>query len=325
MSDEGRDAFVLGAGLEPPAAAETLLGGRYRLGEEWARGGMARVYRGELLGAGDFTRPVAIKRMLPALGDDPDFARLFVEEARVVTALSNPHIVEILDLVFDDEQRACIVMEWIDGVDLGTYRGLHARIGETTPWPHIARAGLHTLRALAAAHERPEGPVIHRDVTPTNILLSTGGVAKLVDFGLARAGDRATITSPGVVKGKLGYIAAELIAGERPSARTDLYALGVTLWEALAMRRAFDGKNTIELMVQAGRGAIPELSSLRTDVPPELAAAVHRLCARDPGERFETARAAAEALATHLGADQSGFRASVREVSLARDALRSER
>jgi serine/threonine protein kinase len=322
--DEVRDAFVPGAGLGAPAAGESLLGGRYRLGEEWAKGGMARVFRGELLGAAGFRRPVAIKRMLPALGDDPDFARLFVEEARVVTALSNPHIVEVLDLVIDEEHRVCIVMEWIDGVDLGTYRGLHARVGDPTPWPHIARVGLHTLRALAAAHERPEGPVFHRDVTPANILLSTQGVAKLVDFGLARAGDRVTITSPGVVKGKLGYVAPELQTGSRPTAQSDLYALGITLWEALAMKPAFDGRNTLELMVNVGRGEKPELGSVRSGLPPELCAIIHRLCARDPADRFESARAAAKELAPLIDSDLDDFEANVREVTLARDSLRAE-
>lgn len=322
--NDARDAHLPGGGLKVPPSS-SLLGGRYRLGEEWAKGGMARVFRGELVSTAGFTRPVAIKRMLPALGEEAEFARLFVEEARVVTALSNPHIVEILDLVYDDEGRACIVMEWIDGVDLGTYRGLHARVREQTSWRHIARVGLHTLRALAAAHERPEAPVFHRDVTPTNILLSTQGVAKLVDFGLARAGDRATITSPGVVKGKLGYVAPELISGRRPDARTDLYALGVTLWEALAMRRAFEGKNAVELMVQAGRGAIPPLRSLRPEVPPELEAAIHRLCARDPAERFESARNASQALARLVGADLEAFETSVREVTAARDSLRAAR
>jgi len=322
MSDDERGAFVPGGGLEPPVK-QSLLGGRYRLGEEWARGGMARVFRGELLGAAGFSRRVAIKRMLPVLGDDPNFTRLFVEEARVVTALSNPHIVEIIDLLFDEERRACIVMEWIDGVDLGTYRGLHARVGDSTSWPHIARVGLHTLRALAAAHERDEGPVFHRDVTATNILLSTQGIAKLVDFGLARAGDRVTMTSPGVVKGKMGYVAPELVAGQRPTAQTDLYALGVTLWEALAMRRAFDAKNAVELMAQAGRGGIPELTSVRDDLPEALITAIHRLCARDPADRFESARSATKALAPLLGADLDDFQRSVREVTLARDSLRS--
>ena len=187
----------------------------------------------------------------------------------------------------------------------------------------MARVGLHTLRALAAAHERPEGSVFHRDVTPTNILLSTQGIAKLVDFGLARAGDRATMTSPGVVKGKLGHVAPELIAGQRPDARTDLYALGVTLWEALAMRRAFDAKNAVELMVLAGRGSIPPLGTLRRDLPPELIAIVHGLCAREPEERPESARAAAKVLARLIDADLDDFQANVREVTLARDALRA--
>ncbi len=321
--DDVREAFVPDGGLEAPAEGEALLGGRYRLGDEWAKGGMARVFRGQLLGAAGFTRPVAIKRMLPALGDDSEFARLFVEEARVVTALSNPHIVEVLDLVFDEEKRVCIVMEWIDGVDLGTYRGLHARVDELTPWPHVARVGLHTLRALAAAHERPQGPVFHRDVTPSNILLSTQGVAKLVDFGLARAGDRVTITSPGVVKGKLAYVAPELQTGERPTARSDLYALGITLWEALAMRAAFDGRNTMELMVKVGRGDKPQLDAVRSGLPPELVAIVHRLCAREPEARFESARVAATALAALLDADLDGFEKNVREVTRARDSLRA--
>ena len=130
---------------------QELMAGRYVLGEEWAQGGMARVFRGELRGSKGFSRPVAIKRMLPALGDDPEFARLFVEEARVVSVLSHPNIVSVLDLAVDEDERLCIVMEWVEGVDMGTWRGLHARSGARTEWEHVARVGLHVARALAAA------------------------------------------------------------------------------------------------------------------------------------------------------------------------------
>ncbi len=148
-------------------------------------------------------------------------------------------------------------------------------------------------------------------------------MAKLVDFGLARAGDRVTITSPGVVKGKLAYVAPELQTGERPTARSDLYALGITLWEALAMRAAFDGRNTMELMVKVGRGDKPQLDAVRSGLPPELVAIVHRLCAREPEARFESARVAATALAALLDADLDGFEKNVREVTRARDSLRA--
>tara|TARA_B100001750_G_scaffold247604_1_gene273960 strand:- start:585 stop:1502 length:918 start_codon:yes stop_codon:yes gene_type:complete len=299
------------------------MAGRYVLGEEWAQGGMARVFRGELRGSKGFSRPVAIKRMLPALGDDPEFARLFVEEARVVSVLSHPNIVSVLDLAVDEDERLCIVMEWVEGVDMGTWRGLHARSGARTEWEHVARVGLHVARALAAAHERPAAPVFHRDVTPTNILLSTQGIAKLVDFGLARAGDRATLTNPGVLKGKLPYMAPELQAGQRASAATDLYSLGLTLWEALAMQRPFDGLSTLEILVQAGKGAIPRLETLRDDLPEGFADIVHRLCARVPGDRPESARETIGLLSAFTSNDRSSFEKNIREFTEARDTLRA--
>lgn len=262
---------------------------------------MATVWRGLTHGEGGFTCPVAIKRMLPALGDNLEFAEMFVEEARIISGLQHPNIVRVHDFVRDRRGNYVIVMEWVEGIDLGRFVRAFVEADRTTPWRVVASAGAQVLRALDAAHSRrtlmgEPCPVFHRDVTPSNVLMNTYGAAKLADFGLARAMDRVTITSPGVVKGKLAYVAPELIAGARASSQSDLYSLAVVLWECLAGRRLFEGKNEMELFVNVGRGKIPPLEEQREGLPTALLEAIGRGLTKNPDDRFERAGAMAEAL-----------------------------
>jgi eukaryotic-like serine/threonine-protein kinase len=198
-----------------------IVGGRYQLVEIAGSGGMADVWRGRVRGHGSFERTVAIKQMHPALASQPSYVKMFAEEARLGADLRSTNIAEVYDFVAEGGNYY-MILEWIEGVDLGTWVRHHAAHSEPTKWELIAAIGVGILRALAAAHERRDQlgnlvPVVHRDVSPHNVLLTTQGVAKLIDFGLALAPDRTEdTTEPGVVKGKMSYLAPEIVAGGRP-------------------------------------------------------------------------------------------------------------
>ena len=223
-----------------------IIAGKYELVSPAGEGGMAVVWKALARGDGDARRPVAIKRIQHAKHADPSFVRMFEEEARVGSELHHPNIVQILDFGMDEEGGYYLVMEWIEGLDMFQWVRSFPKGLRETPWPLVAAIGIEVCRALAAAHERVDArgqvvPVYHRDVSPSNVLLGVTGVVKLTDFGLARAMDRASMTRPNVIKGKLAYCAPELISGAKPSAQSDVFALGVVLWEALAQRRLFTG------------------------------------------------------------------------------------
>lgn len=185
-----------------------VLADKYELLAKAGSGGMAVVWRARTLGAAGFQRPVAIKRIIHHLSADPDFVAMFVEEARVVSELQHPLITQIHDFALDEGGQYFLVMEWVEGCDLGALTASLREAGESLPWPVVAAVGRQVLDALGAAHGRVTAdgvaaPVFHRDVTPGNILLSTDGFAKLTDFGIARAMDRTTMTRPNALKGKL--------------------------------------------------------------------------------------------------------------------------
>lgn len=281
------------------------IAGRYELLEPAGEGGMAVVWRALTRGAGQFARPVAVKRIHAAKGADQSFVRLFEEEARVGAGLSHPNIVQILDFGVDDDGDYFLVMEWIDGLDMHQWVRSHPAGIRQTPWPLVTAIGMEILRGLSAAHERTveDGeivPVYHRDVSPSNVLLGTNGTVKLTDFGLARAMDRASMTRPNVIKGKLAYCAPELITGARASSHSDIFALGVVLWEALAQQRLFTGKNDLEVLLSVRKGDVQRLSELRTDIPAALELAVHQALEPDPNARFESAKEMARTLAAIL-------------------------
>lgn len=274
-----------------------VLGGRYELVEPIGAGGMARVWRGWSSVGGAFRRPVAIKELLPYLADDENFANMFTEEARIISQLHHPNIVATYDFGTDDH-GSYIIMEYIPGLDFGKWILHHASTQQRTDWSIVCAVIMNVLRALKAAHRGLDAktPVYHRDVTPTNVLLGQHGSVKLGDFGLARAMDRVTMTSPGVVKGKLSYVAPEILGGARSNHATDIYSLGIILWEALATRRLFEGVQDLELFVKVGEGNVPSLRTERSDVPAGIHSALERMVAKDPTQRFESAQAALDAL-----------------------------
>jgi serine/threonine-protein kinase len=281
------------------------IGNKYELVAPVGEGGMASVWRGLTLGAAGFSRKVAIKRVLPELAHDSKFAAMFVEEARVVADLAHPNIVQVHDFDHDDRGNYFIVMEWVEGLDLEKWIRAHRKSGHATPWAECASIAVGVLEGLGAAHERVDdlgrpAPVIHRDVTPTNILIAKNGIVKLADFGLAKAMDRASMTKPGTVKGKLAYMAPEILAGRPASVLSDLFGVGIVLWESLARARLYDGKTDVDVVLKAKEAKVPRIDELRPDIPLTLAEAVHTALAREPAERFETAREMRQTIASVL-------------------------
>lgn len=284
--------------------ATTLLSDHYEITGNVARGGMAHVFRAVSREPAEAPRHVAVKRLLPNFGGNERFQAMFEEEARVVADLQHPNIASFHELCHDDGGMLCIVMEWVDGVDLS--RMLLSARDEARPVAVADAAFIahSVLEALSAAHRRASGPVFHRDVTPANILVSRTGEVKLTDFGLARAMDRMTVTLPGVVVGKLAYVAPELIAAERATAASDIYSLGIVLWEMLAGRRLFQAHNELELFMMAGRAVIPNLDELRDDVPSELAEVVRQMTRKQPAQRLGSAQEAAELVGAFVTGDR---------------------
>ncbi len=286
--------------------AGTVLAGRYQLVEKAGEGGMASVWRAVTRGAAGFIRPVAVKRIRPGLSHSDEFVAMFVEEARIGATLDHPNVVQIHDFGVDEWGSHYLVMEWVEGVDLRRWSKSYVDAGWHAPWHLGAAIGIEALRGLHAAHERTDvwgkrAPTFHRDVTPGNVLIGLNGIVKLADFGLARAMDRAKVTQPNVVKGKVGYIAPELLETRADAnVQSDLFSIGVVIWEVLAGRRLFRGRNDIETLREVLDCEIPPLEKSRPDLPADLIATVSRALERDPQKRFHTARQMIRALARVL-------------------------
>ncbi len=305
-----------------------VIDGKYELVELAGEGGMATVYRAMARGAAGFSRLVAVKKLKRELRSIKNYIDMFVEEARVGSDLAHPNIVQVYDFCSDVEGSYYLVMEWVEGMDMGRFIKGFTEFGMPTPWPMIAGIGIGALRGLGAAHERTKvdgtlAPVIHRDVSPHNILLGINGVVKLTDFGLARARDRMySLTAPGTVKGKLSYLSPEVTYGQPATPLSDVFAMGTVLWEALAGQRLFQGKTDLDVFKQIRNCEIRPLNKLRPDLPKRLVEIVNESLMADPGKRFPSARTMAVALAEVLkttattGDAQQALGTAVSEVRL---------
>lgn len=295
--------------LAPSMAEEPrpglIVGGRYELIEIAGRGGMADVWRGRVRGDSGFVRDVAVKQMHQSLTSQPQYVAMFVEEARIGSSLASPNVSEVHDFVHD-RGNYYMVLEWIDGIDLGSWVRWHLAHNEQPRWELVAAIGVGVLRGLAAAHERlaPDGrpmPVVHRDVSPHNVLLTTRGMVKLIDFGLALTPDRRQeTTDPGIVKGKMSYLAPEIVGGGRPVPASDQFACGSVLWEALVGRKLFDGTTDYETYCRLRDCLVQPLRPLRPDVPPAVAQIIHRALSQSVDTRFPSTREMARQIGTAL-------------------------
>jgi serine/threonine-protein kinase len=296
---------MMPAVIEEPPAVKRVIAGRYELLELAGRGGMADVWRSRVVGDVGFSRPVAIKQMHRALAEQPLYVKMFLEEARVGSTLDSPNVAKAHDFV-EDAGDYFMVLEWIEGVDLGTWIRAHMERGTPPNWELVTAIGVGMMRGLAAAHERIDqdgnpAPIVHRDVSPHNVLLTTRGMVKVIDFGLALASDRLEgTTDPGVVKGKMSYLAPETVAGVRPTAASDIFAAGSVLWESLVGRKLFDGSTDYDTYVRVRDCTVQPLRPLRPDVPSQVSAIIARALSPKPKDRFPSASDMGRALGVTL-------------------------
>jgi len=273
--------------------------GRYRLRYRLARGGMASVYLAQAQGPGGFEKWVALKTIHPHFSDDQRFVRMFLDEARLSARLSHPNICAVFDFG-EVEGSHYLAMEYLKGEPL---RGvINAAVkGAALPYQLVARMIADAARGLHSAHDvendagEPLG-LVHRDVSPQNIFVLYDGVAKVVDFGIARARDRLAETSTGEVKGKMAYMAPEQLDTKEVDRRSDIFALGIVLWEASTLKRLFKRESTAQTVAAVLRDPVPPPTRLRGDYPPFLEQIVLRALDRDPDERFQTMAEFADAL-----------------------------
>src|SRR5882724_11897834 len=262
---------------------------------------MADVYKGRVTGPQGFERTFVVKRILPHLSDDATFIKMFVEEAKLSARLAHPNIVQIFELG-SVEGEYFISMEYIRGRDLAdTMRAIWKTTGPPRP-ELVAYIGREACRALSYAHSladergRPLG-MIHRDVSPSNIMMSYEGAVKLLDFGIAKAlGEAPETTKSGTMKGKYAYMAPEQTEGDDVDHRIDIFSCGIVLHEVLTGRRLFKGQNDVLTIERVRRCDVPPPSQQNPMVSPELDAIVLRALARDRDQRWATAAEMADAL-----------------------------
>ncbi|MDP8223448.1 MAG: serine/threonine-protein kinase [Candidatus Lernaella stagnicola] len=274
--------------------------GPYRLLKSLGRGGMAEVFVARKVGSLGASQPAVIKRILPHEAKNRDFVIAFIDEARLASRLTHPNIARVLD-VGEHEGQPYIAMELVDGVDLERLLDNLAEQSRRLPAPLVAYLGAETLRGLAHTHDlRDESnqplEVVHRDVSPPNILIDRHGAVKLTDFGIAKARGRLTRTRVGLLKGKPPYLSPEQARGESLDHRSDLFSLGVVLWECLVGRRLFDTGDDLRNLELIREGRIDPPSKHHAEVQSDFERVVLKLLARDPNERYGDAREALDDL-----------------------------
>ncbi len=282
-----------------------MSGGKYRLDQRLGGGGMAEVFLASTLGAEGFSRKVAIKRVLPGYSDNEAFSRMFVAEARISSALVHPNIVSVVDFDRDPDNRLFLVMELVEGRDLDALVSTGM-----LPFGVVVYVIGEVLRGLGYAHDLPVGNesrgVVHRDISPHNVLLSWAGAVKVSDFGIAKARAASEATASVFIKGKPAYMSPEQANGQPLDGRSDLFAVGIMLWEMLVGRRLFTGEDTRSTLAAVLFGQIPRPRSLRGDIPKDLERVTMKLLERDLPVRYETAEHALHELLECADAPRAG-------------------
>jgi serine/threonine-protein kinase len=296
--------------MAPGAARTPLHVGRYALYGEIASGGMATVHFGRLLGPVGFSRTVAVKRLHAHLAKDPEFVSMFLDEARLAARVRHPNVVPTLDVVAL-EGELFLVMEYVQGESLSRLIKAARRDGESIPLPVVAAITAGALHGLHAAHEatneRGEAlDLVHRDVSPQNILVGVDGVPRVLDFGVAKAVGRLHTTRDGRVKGKVAYMAPEQLKHGIVDRRTDIYAAGVVLWEQLTGRRMIEGESEAEMITRVIDGRIEPPSKREPGVSNALDEVVMRALSKNPEARFGTARQMARAIESCVSPASAG-------------------
>lgn len=280
--------------------------GKYRILQQLASGGMAHLLLASIDGPDGFSKPCVIKRILPEYANLEAFSRMFADEAKVAALLTHPNIVQVFDFGRIEGQYY-LAMEWIQGQSLDRVMR-HAWKGAFPLGPRVAvDVGLAISDALAYAHAKtlPDGTplkLVHRDVTPGNVLVSRDGIVKLADFGIVKSAVNLERTVTGVVKGKYPYMSPEQITNRELDHRSDLYSLGIVLYEASTGKRLFKRETVEATIMAASQANVPPPSEFIPDFPPGLEHILLKLLQREPEARYQSAR--------ELHVDLERFRAS---------------
>jgi serine/threonine-protein kinase len=277
---------------------------RYRVIEKLESGGMAEVFRAESTGLQGFRKQVAIKRVLPHLSRKSRFIEMFLDEARLSAQLSHSNCVQVFDIGVGDDAYF-IVMEFVDGANLKSIATSMRNQGRSFPIPAATYLAHEICKGLSYAHELTDRSgislhLVHRDVSPPNVLVTKYGEVKIVDFGLAKASSQLEQSEPGIIKGKFSYLSPEAALAQEVDCRADIFAVGIILWELLASRRLFDGDSDVQILYKVQAAQVPPISQINRNVPPELERIIHRALARNRDDRYSTARELGQELSRFL-------------------------
>lgn len=267
--------------------------GRYQLAARLATGGMAEVYLARQVGPAGFEKLVVIKRLLPHVAEDRSIVEMFLDEARIVARLSHPNIVQVFDLGTEGESYF-IAMEYLQGQPLRKLEFAALERKAVVPFDVSAAVVYHVAGALHYAHEFRDLDgshlgIVHRDVSPSNVFVNYDGRVKLLDFGVARVKSRVVQTRTGELKGKLSYMSPEQTVGGQVDHRTDIFALGIVLWELCTGRKLFRRDTDQETLLAVRESAIAPIREVNPHAPPALETIACRALARDPAERYPAA------------------------------------
>ena len=293
----------------------------YRL----AAGGMAEVWVAQSVSVAGFKKKVAIKRILPGLLKDERFVRMFLDEARLSLHFNHANVVSVFDLGKSDETYF-IVMEYVQGTTLKRLLEFLQERGRKVPLPLVLWILNETLKGLDYAHNLPDPEtaealhIVHRDISPPNLLISWNGEVKLTDFGLAKATSQLESTDPGVVKGKFSYLSPEAAHGKAVDGRTDVFAVGILAYEMLTMKRLFLGETDYQTVEMVRAAKVPSIRAQNPEVPAELEKIILKSLARDENQRYMTAADFADDLLGFLFSHR--LKVSARDLSKLMSELR---
>ncbi len=279
---------------------------RYTITERLDHGGMAEVFRGVAESMEGFKKNVAIKRVLPNLTKNQKFVAMFLDEAKLSLYLQHANIVQVFDISRTPDNAYFLVMEFVDGCNLKSLIERQKQKGKRIEVAHAIYMMIECCKALHYAHslEDPENGeplgIVHRDISPPNILLSKNGEVKLVDFGLAKANTQLEQTDQGVVKGKFSYLSPEAASGLEVDHRADVFAVGIILWELFTGKRLFYGDTDYQTVELVRNARIPSITQHNPGVEAEIEEVIRKALARDPEERYQSAADLGDALAQYL-------------------------
>ena len=276
---------------KPGSKIKPAVFGRYLLLDRVAAGGMAEVWRAKVFGADDFQRIIAIKKILPHVVEDPEFIQMFKDEAKITVQLQHANIGQVLELNKVDD-AFYIAMEYVSGKDGKTLWNYQRSRNEPLPVPMACNIVQKMSEGLDYAHRKKDNfgvdlKIVHRDVSPQNVLISWEGEVKIIDFGIAKAAGKGSKTQAGILKGKFGYMAPEQVRGMPIDQRADVFALGVCLYEFVTGERAFVADSDFSLLEMVRNVEIKPPSLANANVPPEVERIIYKAMAKDPDDRYQ--------------------------------------